>query len=217
MTDTPLVRTERPARGGSPAGVLVLLHGRGADGNDLFPLIEMLDPERRLHCATLQAPMRLPGQPGWHWYEVRRVGHPHPPTFLPSLRQLERDVDQLLAEHDLDHGQLVIAGFSQGAVMSIAAAFGTGRPRPAGVFAWSGFVPQAEGWELDPAAAAGVPVLLTHGRNDPVIGVQFGHEARALLEAAGAHVHWQEPLIGHELEPASILRARQLLDERFAA
>ncbi|MCW2927336.1 MAG: phospholipase/Carboxylesterase [Thermoleophilia bacterium] len=216
MTDTRLIRRDRPAvPADSPSGLLVLLHGRGADGNDLFPLIDMIDPERRLHGVTFQAPAQLPGSPGWHWYEVHRVGHPHPPTFFPSLEALQHDVDALLVEHGLTHDRLVLAGFSQGAVMSIATAFAPGRPAPAAVLPWSGFVPTVEGWELDPAAAADVPVLLTHGALDPVIVASFGHDAKARLEAAGAAVEWREPAMGHELDPATVVRARQLLDELF--
>jgi phospholipase/carboxylesterase len=213
---TELVRFERPAfEGEAPAGLLVLLHGRGADGQDLVPLLDMLDPERRLHAATLQAPMQLPGEPGWHWYVVRRVGFPDAATFTPALRALERELDAMLAEHDLTHDRLVLGGFSQGAVMSIAAGFGTGRPRPAALLPWSGFVPSLDDWQLDPEAARDVPVLLTHGSLDPVIPVAFGHDSRDRLEAAGAAVEWREPAMGHELDPATVMRARQLLAGTF--
>lgn len=216
MTDDRLLPVERPAADPTaPAGMLVLLHGRGADAHDLHPLLDMLDPGRRLHALTLQAPMRLPGQPGWHWYVVERVGFPHAESFLPTLGVLERDIDGLLAEHGLAHDRLVLGGFSQGAVMSIAAGLGEGRPRPAALLPWSGFVPIVDGWELDPSVAAGVPVLLTHGRLDPVITIGFGEAARERLEAAGAAVEWREPPMGHELDPATVLRARQLVAELF--
>lgn len=211
-----LVRHERPAaEPKQPSGLLVLLHGRGADGRDLFPLLDMVDPERRLHGVTLQAPLRLPGQPGWHWYEVHRVGYPHPPTFLPSLDLVQRQVDDLLREHGLEHRGLVVGGFSQGAVMAIATAFAPGRSRPAAVLPWSGFVPRVDGWELDPAAARDVPVLLTHGELDPVIVASFGADARERLEQAGANVEWRSPPIGHELDPGTIMRARELVGELF--
>ena len=68
---------ERPAAG-QPQGLLVLHHGRGADQHDLLPLADVFDPERRLHVVTPQAPLRLPGAPGYHWYVVPRVGYPEP-------------------------------------------------------------------------------------------------------------------------------------------
>ena len=60
----------RPAAS-APEGALVLLHGRGADERDLFPLLDMLDPERRLLGATARGPLSLPPG-GAHWYAVRR-------------------------------------------------------------------------------------------------------------------------------------------------
>jgi phospholipase/carboxylesterase len=63
---------ERPAAG-EALGALVLLHGRGADEHDLFPLLDALDPERRLDGYTLRAPLSLPPG-GAHWYIVPRVG-----------------------------------------------------------------------------------------------------------------------------------------------
>ena len=56
---------ERPAQGES-AGSLVLLHGRGADERDLYPLLDALDPERRLRGLTPRAPLALPPG-GRHW------------------------------------------------------------------------------------------------------------------------------------------------------
>ena len=67
---------ERPAAG-EPEGALVLLHGRGADEHDLFPLLDALDPRQRLHGYTPRAPLALPPG-GAHWYIVPRVGFPDP-------------------------------------------------------------------------------------------------------------------------------------------
>jgi phospholipase/carboxylesterase len=49
-----------------PEGALVLFHGRGTDENDLFPLLDELDPERRLLGVTARGPLSLPPG-GWHW------------------------------------------------------------------------------------------------------------------------------------------------------
>ena len=76
----------RPAAG-EPEGALVLFHGRGADERDLFPLLDMLDPERRLLGATARGPLSLPPG-GAHWYVVRRVGYPDPETFHSTYAEL---------------------------------------------------------------------------------------------------------------------------------
>jgi phospholipase/carboxylesterase len=210
-----LVRRERPART-SPNGLLALLHGRGSDANDLFPLFDLIDPDQRLHCVTLQAPFQYQGMPGNHWYIVRDIGYPDAASFHASLEQITHDVDELLAEHRLDASRLVLGGFSQGSVMSIAVALAPGRPRIAALLPWSGFVPVVDGWEIDTVAAAGLPVVGAHGALDPVIDASFGRAARQQLENAGAVVTWHEPAIGHELDTASIAAARSLVQSLWS-
>ena len=197
-TDT-LVHRVRPASS-EPAGALVLLHGRGADEHDLFPLLDLLDPGRRLLGATPRGPLRLPPG-GAHWYAVREIGFPDPSTFSPTYELLAGWLDALLAEHGIPHGQLVLGGFSQGTVMSYAVGLGAGRPQPAGIVALSGFMPTVEGFQLDLSERSGFPVAIGHGTGDPVIGVQWGRQARERLEAAGADVTYEEHPGGHQIDP----------------
>jgi phospholipase/carboxylesterase len=189
----------RPAAG-SPAGALVLLHGRGADEHDLFPLLDLLDPERRLLGVTPRGPLSLPPG-GAHWYAVRQVGFPDPNTFSPTYELLTGWLDALLADHAIPHEQLVLGGFSQGTVMSYAVGLGAGRPQPAGIIALSGFLPSVEGFELDLADRFGLPVAIGHGTGDPVIGVEWGRDARERIVAAGADVTYEEHPGGHGIDP----------------
>ncbi|MBD0281217.1 MAG: phospholipase, partial [Thermoleophilaceae bacterium] len=156
----------RPAAG-DPEGALVLFHGRGADEHDLFPLLDLLDPERRLLGATPRGPL-TPAPGGAHWYIVRRVGFPDHDTFHATYEAVTGWLDDLLAEHAIRSDQTVLGGFSQGAVMSYALALGSGRPRPAGIIALSGFIPTVDGFTLDYENAAGLPVAIGHGTYDPV-------------------------------------------------
>lgn len=198
MTD-PLVARLRPAAG-SPAGALVLLHGRGADENDLFPLLDLLDPERRLLGATARGPLSLPPG-GAHWYVVRQVGYPDRATFNLTFPLLATWLDGLLDEHGIGHGQLVIGGFSQGTAMSYALSLGAGRPAPAGIVALSGFIPTVDGFEVDLSGRSGLPVAIGHGSRDPVIGVEWGRDARDRLREAGAGVTYEEHPGGHQIDP----------------
>src|SRR5436190_19633669 len=109
-------------------GALVLLHGRGVDENDLFPLLDELDPDRRLLAASARAPLTLPPG-GYHWYAVHRIGFPDPPTFRSTYPLASEWLDGFLEANGLDHGKLLLGGFSQGAVMSYALGLGRGRPR----------------------------------------------------------------------------------------
>lgn len=200
----------RPARE-EPEGALVLLHGRGTDEHDLFPLLDMLDPERRLLGATARGPLSLPPG-GAHWYVVRRIGYPDRETFQATYPLLTGWLDDLLARHEVAPERVVLGGFSQGAVMSYAVGLGAGRPRPAGIVALSGFVPSVDGFELgDPS---GLPVAIGHGTHDPVIPVEFGREARDRLTEAGAEVTWRESPMAHQIDPSFL---RELPDWISAA
>ncbi len=145
----------RPAEG-EPEGALVLLHGRGADELDLFPLLDLFDPDRRLVGATPRAPLPLPPG-GWHWYAFREVGSPDPGTFDRVYPEAAGWLDEFLAGNGVPADRLVLGGFSQGAVMAYAL--------------------------------------------DPVIPVEFGRAARALLEEAGAEVHYREYPLPHTIDP----------------
>jgi phospholipase/carboxylesterase len=205
----------RPSAG-DPEGALILLHGRGADERDLFPLLDILDPERRLLGATARGPLSLPPG-GAHWYVVRRVGYPDPETFHSTYPQLADWLDELLDEHDIPHERTVLGGFSQGSVMSYALGLGAGRPRPAGIMALSGFLPRVEGFELDLDKAAGLPVAIGHGTHDPVISVEFGRDARHRLSEAGARVTYRESPMAHTIDPSFLRELPGWLSEAVAS
>ena len=189
----------RPAPGAAQ-GALVLLHGRGTDENDLFPVLDFLDPERRLAGVTVRAPLSLPPG-GQHWYAVVRIGYPDPRTFLHTYELLSSFLDALPAALGVPRSRTVLGGFSQGAVMSYALGLGDGRPAPGAILALSGFIPTVEGFALDLDDRDGYPVAIGHGTLDPVIDVRFGREARDRLLAAGADVVYRETPMGHGVDP----------------
>ena len=207
---SPVVHQSRPAAG-TPTGALVLLHGRGANELDLVPLLDILDPERRLVGLAPRGPLALPPG-GAHWYAVREIGFPDPDTFLPTFAQLSDWLDGTLAEIGIDLGRTVLGGFSQGAVMSYALGLARDRQRPAGILAMSGFIPTVESFELDLESRAGMPVSISHGTYDPVIGVEFGREARDRLDAAGLSVTYREDPVAHQIAPGAVAQARAVLD-----
>jgi phospholipase/carboxylesterase len=190
---------ERPAAG-EAAGALVLIHGRGADENDLFPLLDALDPERRLVAATPRGPLSLPPG-GAHWYALGGIGTPEPTTFLASLDAARSWVDRFLEDAGLAHDRLVLGDFSQGGVMTYALGLGEGRPRPAALIALSSFMPSVPGFELDLEPPL-PPVASGHGTYDDVIGVEWGRAAHDLLTKRGAEVLYRESPMGHAVDPA---------------
>lgn len=199
MTAESLSRLLRPAAS-QPEGLLVLFHGRGADERDLYPLLDLLDPLQRMLGATPRGPLSLPPG-GAHWYAVREIGYPDPTTFTETFALASSWLDELAAEAGVGWERTVVGGFSQGAVMTYALGLGAGRPRPAGLIALSGFMPTVPGFELDLSGT--LPrVAIGHGSADPVIGVEWGRDAYARLQAAGADVLYQEaPRMGHSIDP----------------
>jgi phospholipase/carboxylesterase len=188
----------RPA-GGDPEGALVLFHGRGTNEHDLFPLIDLIDPEARLVGVTPRGPLELGG--GAHWYVVRQVGYPDPETFFATYGALTDWVDALPEALGVSPERIALGGFSQGAVMTHALALGRDRPPPPAAIALSGFIPEVYGFELDLESRNGLPVAIGHGTYDPVIGVEFGRDARQRLERAGLSVVYRESPMAHSVDP----------------
>jgi phospholipase/carboxylesterase len=216
---TTLTHRERPAAG-DPAGLLVLHHGRGADEHDLLGLAEALDPERRLHVVTPRAPLAIGG--GHHWYVVPRVGHPDPDTFHAASGTLAAFHDELWQRTGIPPADTIFGGFSMGSVMSYALGLAGDRPKPAGILAFSGFIPTVEGWRPDLASRPDLPVFIAHGRRDPIMEVGFARRARALLDAGGLPVEYHESDTGHHIDPAHIPAAirwlaRSTAEDRPAA
>jgi phospholipase/carboxylesterase len=203
----------RPAAG-EPDGALALFHGRGADENDLFPLVDALDPERRLVGATPRGPLALPPG-GAHWYALGGIGTPEPTTFHASYAAASEWLDAFLAEHGVGHGKLVLGGFSQGGVMAYSLGLGKGRPRPAALVAFSSFIPTVPGFELDLSPPL-PPVAIGHGTLDPVIGVEWGRRAREVLERAGAKVLYRETPMFHQIDPAFVREVADWLTSKTA-
>jgi phospholipase/carboxylesterase len=194
-----LVHRERPADG-EPAGLLVLHPGRGAVEHDLLGLADVLDPERRLHVVTPGGPLQLPGWPGRHWYVVPKVGYPDPKTFAAAYGALSRFHDETWERTGTTPERTVLGGFSMGTVMSYSLGLGPDRPAPAGILAFSGFVPVVEGWRASLDDRHETEVFIAHGRNDPVMDVQFARTARDRMEAGGLHVSYHESDAAHHID-----------------
>jgi phospholipase/carboxylesterase len=197
---------------GEPEGLLVLFHGRGADERDLFPLLDLLDPERRMLGVTPRGPLHLPPG-GAHWYVVEKVGYPDPGTFTETFATAASWLDDLADEAGVPPERTVLGGFSQGAVMTYALGLGAGRPRPAGLIALSGFMPTVAGFELD--ITQPLPrCAIAHGVLDPVISVEWSRDARTRLAEAGADLtYYESPHMAHSIDPTFLRKLPAWLAE----
>lgn len=208
-----LTYQERPPAS-EAEGLLVLHHGRGADEADLLGLADVLDPEQRLHVVTPRAPLTLQGWPGFHWYVVPRVGYPDPETFHGSFDLLARFHDETWERTGIAPERTLFGGFSMGSVMSYSMGLSAARPQPAGLLIFSGFVPTVERWAPD-LSRTEMPVFIAHGRQDPIMSIEFARTARDLLKNAGLTVDYHESDAAHFIDPEHLPAATKWLAGRL--
>ena len=207
-----------PAAGGKPRRLVLLLHGLGADGNDLIglapywaPLLpdaEFLSPNAPFPCDF--APY------GYQWYSVQDRS---PEMQLAGVRAaapiLDAFIDETLAARGLKAQELTLVGFSQGTVMSLFV--GLRRPQPvAGILGFSGrlVAPELLAAEL----RSRPPVLLVHGTEDPMIPHAEMAAAESALKAAGVRVATVScPGIGHSIDEEGLSRGGRFLQQVLAA
>lgn len=201
---------ERDKAGGRVPG-LVLLHGRGANEEDLMGLEGALDP--RFTIVSARAPFRL--GPGYAWYVMTQVGQPDDASMRTSMEELRAFLTALPEAYGVDPRRLYLLGFSQGAIVSSALAM-LMPERIAGVVMHSGYV-AAEHTKLDlnPDGLAGKPFFVAHGKYDDIIPVTWGRDGQEYLEAAGADVIYKEYPIGHSISEESLYDLSEWLTERL--
>jgi len=206
------VTEPRQAAGsGTKPPLLVLLHGIGADENDLLPLGPMLDP--RLKIVSLRAPRDY--QIGYAWFQIDWGAdgsvRPHTDQAKQSLADLVRWLESAPERYGTDPARTYLLGFSQGAMMSL----GVLRTSPAllaGVMALSGRDPDALFPMSAPADAVGaVPLLVAHGTLDDLLPVENGRRTRAAFEGVSRDLTYREFNVGHGIDQDEILWVREWL------
>jgi len=177
---------------------LVLLHGWGADADDLLELGRQLCGERR-QLLALRAPQPHPGGYGRQWYDLQDPSWPD----LPQARlALGRRLDALGRSLPLE--QTVLLGFSQGAAMALDVGSGLALE---GIVACSGY--PHPGWQAKPAMAK---VLLTHGKNDPVVPYAASEELLRLLQLQQARVELVGTAGQHGIDAELLPAIRRFID-----
>lgn len=191
---------------------LVLLHGWGADADDLLDLAEVLVPPE-VSVVSLRAPESHPAGMGRQWYPLLWSADMVPePAWerVPAAREaLRRRLQDLSVTVPLE--RTAVLGFSQGAAMALDAATGADQPLPlAALIASSGY--PHRGWRPQ---ASGTPVLLTHGREDPVVTPDHCDTLQQLLEEAGIAVCRRDFSGGHGIDPALLPELTRFLAEAW--
>ncbi|MEO5826245.1 MAG: alpha/beta hydrolase-fold protein [Gemmatimonadales bacterium] len=199
-------------KGSDDAPVIVLLHGRGSDERDLFPLGRELHPTATV--VSVRAP--FPGAPwgyggGWAWYRFMGGTAPEPESFAGGQEALDAFIrTDLPTKLGFVPRQLVVGGFSQGGTSALG--FALRNPgRVAGVMVFSGFL--ADHPSIDVARIGATPVWWGHGTADAAIGFEKAEAGWAALTGAGtALTSVTRTGMGHSIDEVELTSAREWLD-----
>ena len=195
-----------------PYPTLLLLHGRGANEEDLLGLSSFLDP--RLMIISVRAPYPFPYGGGFTWYDVGHVGTPDPAMFRSSFEKLSAFVADAVARYPVDGNRLYVLGFSMGTVMSYALAL-TQPGLFRAVVANSGYIAEGTHLSYQWNRLEKTEFFVAHGTQDPVIPVHFGRHAKELLESAHARFEYREYPMAHEISEESLQDVSRWLTNRI--
>ncbi|MBD31827.1 MAG: hypothetical protein CL451_02115 [Acidimicrobiaceae bacterium] len=189
--------------------LLVLLHGFGADENDLAPLVQHIDPDGRFTSICFRAPIDLVPF-GAAWYERDDAGVVDSATFRTSVQAIDRTIDAVCEAGSFQRSEMVIIGFSQGCAMTLAVSLSKDTDiRPAAMACLSGMLQEIPDFEYD---LTQVPdTLIQHGTLDPMVDIERGRRIRDVLIDSGCEPDYAEYPMGHEISNASLFDLRDWL------
>jgi phospholipase/carboxylesterase len=192
-----------------PMPLVIVLHGRGADANDLADLAPHID--NPLHARSARGGYRFifPNAPrafepaprmsyGFTWFDD---WPPEPRSLSESRAVLLRFIDEVTARYPPPDGKIVLAGFSQGGLMSIDIGFRTTQPL-AGIVVMSGAINERDMPDL--RARREQPMVIIHGLHDDVIPILAARRTRRILEDHGLEPEYHEFAMGHQVNEESI-------------
>jgi phospholipase/carboxylesterase len=207
-----------------PTATVIWLHGLGADGHDFVPIVPELQlpdslPVRFVFPHAGMRPVTINnGYVMRAWYDIKGLALSGAEDEI-GIRESENRTRSLI-QHELDAGvaadRIVIAGFSQGGAIALQTALRYPQ-RLAGVMALSTYLP-LRGLLASEASKANrdVPILMCHGRQDPVVPMQLGTVSRDALTSHGFAVEWKEYAMEHSVCIEEIAHIGQWLRARFS-
>ncbi len=218
MTDLPLLNGPAlpPATGQPPSQVVLLLHGVGADGNDLIglaPFFQQVLPEAAFFSPNAPEPYDM-APFGHQWFSIRDFG---PAQRLKGAQAaapiLDHFIDHLLAIFGLAEENMALIGFSQGTMMSLHVGLRRARPL-AGIVGYSGALVGPE--LLAAEIRSRPPVLLVHGDADGIVPVDALAQAEKTLKANAVPIATHvRPGLAHGIDEDGIRLGQEFLKARF--
>lgn len=224
-----IVRSDEP-----PKAVAVLCHGFGAPGDDLLglatDLLEAMSSKRPVQLVFPAAAISLADEgfgDGRAWWRLsisrllavleqgqyELVREESPPGIDEACTALTGTVEQVLRDANLTSNQLLLGGFSQGAMLAMeCACCGLEQP-PAAMALYSGCLIRELQWKVGVARLAGTKIIQSHGELDPILPLRTGQWLRDLLVASGCHVDFMQFPGPHTIAWEAIEATAALLDE----
>ncbi|XDZ65127.1 alpha/beta hydrolase [Alphaproteobacteria bacterium LSUCC0684] len=205
----------QPQEEGDPKGVIIFLHGWGADGADLMDLAPVMARRFPHHIfASPDAPAPCSANPmGRQWFDLNQdqAGLDNGPDEAQGhIRDL---IDELCRDHGVGLERVALIGFSQGGMMALHTGMRLSSPI-AGIVSFSGALLAPDRLEREKTAAP--PVLLVHGREDQVVPYQALTIAEAVLKQAEIKVtSVTRDGLGHGIDGEGLEAAMSFLGEIF--
>ncbi|HTT00632.1 MAG TPA: dienelactone hydrolase family protein [Steroidobacteraceae bacterium] len=207
-----------------PDAAVIWLHGLGADGYDFVPIVPELHlppscaprfvfPHAPVRAVTINNGMRMRA-----WYDILGLG-PGTQEDVASIRASGEIVNDLIGRErasGIAPERIVIAGFSQGGAIALHSALRYGE-RLAGILALSTYLPLREHLGEVSAANGRIPILMCHGRYDPIVPVELAERSRDLLQARGYAVQWKDYGMQHQVCAEEIADIAEWLEQVLSA
>ena len=207
----------REPGGGSALSLVVLLHGYGANGQDLIGLADAWQtvlPRTAFVSPNAPEPLPFAGAAGYQWFPLTlRDPGEYIRGAVAVAPALHSFLDNELARYRIGAKRLALVGFSQGTMMALHIGLRR-KTAPAAVVAFSGVIAGPE--RLEAELECRPPVQLIHGSADEVIPVEACQLTREVLAAAGVLLEWHiRPDLGHGIDPEGLAYAGSFLAEHF--
>ena len=193
--------------------VIILLHGRGTNEDDLLGLADFLDP--RFFIVSARAPYRFEeGLGGYTWFGLQEIGKPDLEQFAEAYRLLTQFIEDVKTGYPVDPARVFLLGFSMGSIMSFAVAL-TRPDSVRGIVAHSGYIPESVSLQFARTQLASLSIFVAHGLHDPVIPIQKARRTQELLSKTGADLTYKEYPIQHTISEESLADLSQWLQKKL--
>lgn len=202
---------EPKKRVGGKSPAIILLHGRGADENDLLGLSPHLDD--RLTIFSVRAPYSFE-QGGFTYFQLNEDGSAEPTMFMESYKRLLQFVDGISLLPDVDAQKIFLMGFSMGTIMAYALSL-THPEKFAGVIAQSGFVRDHPDLHFTWSRLDGCSFIITHGIDDPIIPVRLARGTKEQFSKSNADFVYKEYPMGHQISGESLADVCDWLEKKI--